>query len=125
MNTLSWLIYAAGISGNLAGYAMFGVIACVIWFVGLQMAAQHAADFHKDADATLRRRLSMKSFPFAVAFAIISSVIPSKETVYAIAASEMGERAIATPTGGKAVKALNAWLDKQIEDEPEPKPDKD
>lgn len=40
--------------------------------------------------------------------------LPSRETVLAIAASEMGERALQTPTATKAFKALDAWLDKQI-----------
>lgn len=51
--------------------------------------------------------------------------LPAKDTVLAIAASEMGERALNTPTAGKAFKALDAWLDKQIDPPKEEKTDED
>lgn len=41
-------------------------------------------------------------------------LFPSSGTIYAIAASEMGERVLTSETGGKAVQALDAWLDRQI-----------
>lgn len=40
--------------------------------------------------------------------------MPSKDTVYAIAASEMGESVLKSETGSLATQALNAWLKKQI-----------
>jgi hypothetical protein len=45
---------------------------------------------------------------------VISCCLPSQTTMYAIAASQMGEQALKTPLAGKAGKALEAWLDKQI-----------
>lgn len=42
--------------------------------------------------------------------------IPSSKTIYAIAASEMGEEVLASPTADKAHKALDAWLDDQIKE---------
>ena len=50
----------------------------------------------------------------AIALVVVSLAVPSKDTVYAIAASEVGEEIVKSETAGKAVKALNAWLDKQI-----------
>lgn len=43
-----------------------------------------------------------------------AALLPGRDTVYAIAASEMGEQALKTPLAGKAEKALEAWLDHQI-----------
>lgn len=48
------------------------------------------------------------------ASALLFCAFPASGTIYAIAASEMGERVVNSETGDKAVKALNAWLDKQI-----------
>lgn len=57
-------------------------------------------------------------FKLGIIAALVIIPVPSKDTIYAIAASEMGERALASPTGDRAVKALNAWLDRQIAREP-------
>lgn len=40
--------------------------------------------------------------------------IPNKDTLYAIATSQVGEQVLSTPLAAKAEKALEAWLDKQI-----------
>jgi hypothetical protein len=48
------------------------------------------------------------------ALVIAAALLPSKTTLYAIAAVNVGETAIHTPTGDKALRALNAWLDRQI-----------
>jgi len=118
MNTLSWMIYAADVAESARN--IFGVVT----FFGCLGAALLAVPFLAGTDcaseedqATLRKALKVC---LIVAFAsrLIALPIPSKETVYAIAASEMGERALNTPTADKAVKALNAWLDKQIAPEP-------
>lgn len=123
MNSLSWLIYLAELTGSLQGAAIFGLVCSVLWFAGLQIGGAFAADFPSDPEtAASRRTLSLKAIPFGAVFLLLSCIIPSKTTVYAIAASEMGESALNTETGGKAVKALNAWLDHQIaNDKPEGK----
>lgn len=57
---------------------------------------------------------------YALAACVLTVVVvPSSDTVYAIAASEMGERVLSSPTAGKALKALDHWLDRQIDDEPQ------
>lgn len=123
MNSLSWMIYLADVVGTakvMFGLALGGAAA---WFVFLQIAAAHAADFGDDADIAPRRKLSFKAFPFAIAFSVAIVLVPSTSTIYAIAASEMGEKVINTPTAGKAIKALDAWLDRQIDGEPAAKKD--
>lgn len=59
-------------------------------------------------------------WPLAVWAAVLVSTnfIPSRDTFYAIAASEMGEQALKTPIATKAGKALEKWLDEQIGDKP-------
>lgn len=117
MNDLSWMIYFASVVGGVNG-AIFAVIfGSIIWFVGLQIAGIVAADW-PNADyelASARRSLSFKAFPYFAAAMALQIVVPSQNTIYAIAASEYGEKALNSETGGKAVTALNKWLDKQIE----------
>jgi hypothetical protein len=71
---------------------------------------------HKAMMATLKKVPKIAAIVF-LSSSLTASIIPSKETVYAIAASEMGENVLNTQTGDKAVKALNAWLDRQITQE--------
>lgn len=55
--------------------------------------------------------------PAIIAAAVCSVVfvfVPQKNTVYAIAASEVGEEVLKSETADKAMTALNAWLDRQI-----------
>lgn len=114
MNSLSWMIYAADVVGT------------VDWFFNLCLFLSAgggfiwiAFGFHggcwEPRDWKVWRDTGFKFLlPAAVAGLLVSSVVPSEETVYAIAASEMGEKALNSETGGKAVKALRAWLDRQI-----------
>lgn len=44
----------------------------------------------------------------------LASLCPSSDTVYAVAASQVGEQALKTPLAAKAGKAIDAWLDRQI-----------
>lgn len=62
-------------------------------------------------------RLSVSLFVLSI---IGANALPSKDTMYAIAASEVGESVLNSPTGSKAVQALNAWLDRQINPAPKP-----
>lgn len=117
MNSLSWIIYFAEVSGEVKGmlrtitvvgflaYAVFLIHGNFRWFV---------YDIENDGilirfGETWRKALLL----FVPAF--LAAIFPSQDTVYAIAVSELGEEVLSTETGGKAVEALNAWLDRQID----------
>lgn len=110
MNSLSWMIYLADVAdaanGALIALCVIGVGAGGITLVVL-------IDEGKEDVATIKR-IAFKAVAAIAATITLIVAIPDDETVYAIAASEMGESALNTETGGKAVKALNAWLDRQI-----------
>lgn len=119
MNELSWLIYAADVAGSVKTVAVVGSIAigmgCALsTFGGLMICSSSWSD--EDEKKTGRSLLNAwKKWVIAFSSLVaIASLTPSQSTIYAIAASEMGERVITSETGGKAVKALNAWLDKQV-----------
>jgi len=117
MNSLSWLLYTADVVGGLGSFLSLiafvsGIGSCTSLLIFLPMAEHNASD---QAFANNRKILKAMVITFLVT-ALINTTIPSKETVYAIAASEMGEKALSTPTASKAMKALNHWLDKQVEE---------
>lgn len=119
MNELSWLIYAADVADSAGGWLWFGGIAGGI--VSIVGAGAYAISLDESFDAeeakpirSFAGRLWKWSLPLLVFSVVVSVAVPGRETVYAIAASEMGERVLTSETGGKAVEALNAWLDRQI-----------
>jgi hypothetical protein len=105
MNTALWMLYLADVASSAS--------VCLI-LSGLLLMAAFAvwtiARFMEDAKTPPPRWLLI------VAFSAwgVSVVIPGKQTFYAIAAANVGEKALQTQTGDKAVRALNAWLDRQI-----------
>lgn len=114
MNELSWLIYAADVAGSLKGIGWTAAIGGVFVALGTSAVAAMLKGEGEDEIAARVWRWA-KGAMVVVGVSIIPVVIvPSSNTLYAIAASEMGEHVIASETGGKAVEALNAWLDRQI-----------
>lgn len=116
LNQLSQLLYWGNVLGNLGGLLVFfGILLVIATIVSIITAFVFA-----DSGLKLKNKVWIPS-TFSAAFFILTlcswtgaAFCPSKETVYAIAASEMGERALQTPLASKAGKALEAWLDKQI-----------
>lgn len=117
MNTLSLLIYAADVAGNigalLIALAVFGSSAITFFTIcGVIFRSEGEVEKGK-----YLHRMAIKLCPFLAAVLVLSIFLPTQTTIYAIAASEMGEDVLDSETGGKAVEALNEWLDRQIEGE--------
>lgn len=107
MNNLSWMIYAADVASGV------GTLVAVGAGVSLCGAAGAALfGFIEEQPAAVK--LAGTALKFAIPAAILAAVIPAPTTIYAIAASEMGEDVLNSETGGKAMQALDAWLDRQI-----------
>lgn len=102
MNSLSWFLYLAGIINNLQGF-----LTCV--GLTLCMGAGIAAGPFELGLKRVRFYLGLSFLLLTVA-----AVLPDKQTLYAIAASEMGEKAIQTTVGKKAINAIELWIDSQI-----------
>ena len=123
MNQLSWLLYAADVANNLGWiigrFELIGVIALVIWAItGFCMVDSR----HTELEYWKTwRKLGFTGIPLLVVLLVVGALIPSKDTVYGIAASEMGEKFSKTQTFNKAEAALNAWLDRQISPKQEEK----
>lgn len=109
MGDIIWLMYLAGVVSSFG--TVLGVATMVaLGFAGIARLATAVND--EPCPASVKPALII-----AASCAVIASIIPSKTTIYAAAAVAAGDKALATPTGDKAVRALNAWLDKQIADD--------
>lgn len=122
MNSVSWMIYLAGLSGNLSAVltaiglaSMAGCIALLI-YGGSMKECQPVKDPRWMKGHGLQK-LAIKCTGVPITLFLVAAILPSTDTVYAIAVSEFGEEALHTDMADKASQALNAWLDRQIEGE--------
>ena len=113
MNQLSWLLYLADVSASSEGWLIFfGVVAFVLGAISTIIYLGMKAD--GEEPPKIMAPLSGYSIVTVMICVLLSVTLPSRETVYAIAASELGEQVLNSDTGQRAGRALNAWLDKQI-----------
>lgn len=118
MNSLSWLIYLAealSSADNLFG--AISVIACVMAiFSG-------AAMFFFQGDGDIDISLIKKTFKITAVVCAVSSliavVLPSKQTIILIAASELGQAAIQSEGAQRVIdpslRYVESWLNNEIE----------
>lgn len=107
MNQLSWLLYWGNVAGNLG--QLFGISGVILLFAGCGVVLFASSSYES-------LNLKWAILPFCLSFILWfgAALMPNQTTVYAIAASQMGEQALKSPIVGKAGQALTAWLDKQI-----------
>lgn len=104
MNGLSWIIYGAGVAGGVkvilelvSAFSALGVLAALAAIYG-------PADWRSDTlEEKIRKKSQrasgakwLKRLPIiSLAFALSSVLIPNKESIYLIGASQAGEQIIA------------------------------
>jgi uncharacterized membrane protein YcgQ (UPF0703/DUF1980 family) len=125
MNQLSWLIYLAGTSGYIGGWlAFFAVVTFILCLFLTLWYFFSATDKNSEHPTPPPPRAAPLMYVLFIFFLVTSTAMPNRETVLAIAASEMGEKlannAHMVQTTNKAFAALDRWLDSQIAAE-EPK----
>lgn len=126
MNQLSWLLYIGDVLGNIGPtfviLSFLSAIGVIFYVVAYCTTGDNLSNYEWDKDKTARltkdRRVAKGYATLCLSlmfvFALIATFCPSKDTVYAIAASQVGEQILKTPLANKAEKALEGWLDKQI-----------
>lgn len=109
MNDLSWLIYFADVADGLE----FAISVSI--FVSAILIPVSCAVACHDYEVKVHNLpfKSIASWFFILVLLLIA--IPSKTTIYAIVASEMGEEVLGSETASKAMKAVDLWLDRQID----------
>lgn len=116
MNNLSWFLYLADVVDKLGvtAWTFFGLASLGTFFVGVGRIINHAEstaynvkDSFKAATNTLAWVL-----PVVMGFSLLIGILaPSKQTLYAMATSEVAEEALESPVARKAVGALERYLD--------------
>lgn len=141
MNQLSLLMYWGGVAGNFGGLSIFlgivfVVVAVITYIIHMLMINDLAFSlrYTNDNSAEIKAiwekekpRLPYVWLVLGVLLWVLSAFCPDKDTMYAIAASQMGEKALQSPLAGKTEKALESWLDRQLTPAVDPTPvaDKD
>lgn len=97
MNSLSWTLYLIEVITNVNFVAAAwliggGVAIALMWFFGGMMLDLQCSVDTADTGYSIMRRVSKIWAAGAVFAAIICIFVPSKQTFYLIAASEIGER---------------------------------
>lgn len=125
MNQVSWLIYLSNVSGNMGSFFAWIGAACIIGgaaffiasYVMLDVVNSWSEDAEKKAAIKVfknQRATSVFCMCSSFFFFFCGSLMPSQNTVLAIAASQFGEQMLHTKTVTLAEQALNSWLQKQI-----------
>lgn len=104
-----WVIYLADVS---QGLSVFFGISAAIGIVGGIGAAAFCSDFD------IKTKIPMALIIAGVLSAPISILLPSKQTIYMMAAAKVGQDIVTAPetkeVGGKLLKLLNQKLDEQL-----------
>lgn len=121
MNQLSWMLYLASVAGNFNSFFWLSLLFLIIVTIILSIRYFILLDeLYDDAKKAFKPTFLKSVVPFYVVLSILFLVVPGRNTIYAIAASEMGERMMHTTVATKAEKALEAWLDQQIAEASKP-----
>ena len=114
MNTLSWFLYLAEVLGNVQFACVAGIILAGLGFIPCGIAWCEC----EDATAT---QWMKRLFISVLVMAAIGVIIPSKQTMYAIAVSQMGEKIVQSDAvqevASDATKALRQWIKSQLKEE--------
>lgn len=137
MNSLSWFLYIVDISGGIQGFFIFLSVASLISFVVFIItgAALRDRSYRGYGNQEERTSLGIKFhkrsplfFVPLIIFFLLAVAIPSKETLYLIGASQVGEQVVALQEvqeiGGDigdlakdAIKLLREKIKESVSDE--------
>lgn len=117
MNDLSWMLYWADVLPSLS--VTVTVLSAVSGLAAIILVPTVFIIGEDDGWSVVKRGVRAIRYPLYAWLALLAAAqfVPSRDTFYAIAASEMGEEALKSPIASKAGKALENWLDQQLADE--------
>jgi hypothetical protein len=118
MNSLSWLIYFAGLVHSLIFITVIVSFVCfTIWII-----ARCAFIMHHERMITKEDQEQLPSGNYLIVGFIcagIASILPSKNTVMLIAASELGQRLVTSQqvvdVVDPSIELLKTWIKKESE----------
>lgn len=105
MNNLSWFIYLADVIPGLGGLLVFVTIVCVFGFFLHMFLVWVSEDLVKP---------NYNVLAIIIAIALLSCLIPSKETLYLIAGSETAEAVATTEVGQEVLNDIHEVIKVQL-----------
>lgn len=109
MNNLSWFLYLAEVFPRLSALGfVLGLVTCLLMLCFIDPMFTEGS---KKAGKPILTGLLL-TFVFSVTLAVF---IPSKDTIYLIAASEAGEMVVKTPEAQEVLSDLKEILNVQLE----------
>jgi len=125
MNSLSWILYFVDVTyqvqGLLIAVMIVGWMIYAIWraFVGIWASSIWSSDEDGVVEQKKKAQLlpilpSKWYFAATIAVSLLLTLIPSKDTVYMIAASEAGEYVVNTPEAQEMLGDLKSILKMQL-----------
>lgn len=126
MNSLSWFLYWIDVLGSLSAILSVGSVLLIVALIATWIICGLGIEDIHDNNARLAIRKERRAWTWRFAImsascAVIASFMPSKGTMYAIAASQVGEQVVKSEAvqgmASDAQKALQQWIKKQIEPE--------
>lgn len=116
MNTLSFILYLADVSGFIDRFASIigigGIIIAIIAFTIGQLAVTEENYTGKaEEERKVVRAFAFGLLKYAMPALLLATFIPSQKTLYLIAASEIGEEVVMSETGEKVLNIINDKLD--------------
>jgi len=120
VNSLSWMIYLASVTdtmrenfGALLGFTAFSTVMLSI--------GAFLAKILEDVELPFYRTYMKVAVPVMVVSFVFSNVLPKKETLMLIAASEFGDRIMTQQKIGErivdpSINLLQEWIKKQTEE---------
>lgn len=115
MNTLSWILYGADVAGSLGVF--FGSIGavCLFLFIPASVIAYLIVwnvgdNVEYGASQQYLRKIAKMLGVIGLVSVLISTLIPRRETIYMIAASEVGEVVVDSPEAREILTELKKTI---------------
>jgi len=115
MNDLTWFLYFVDISQNITPLVVLFGIALIA--IGFAIPPKGVQPFGYDHEFPFQGvgRLKNWFIGWAVAIAFVC-LIPTKETMYMMAASEAGEAALKSPQGKEVLDKIDLIINNQLDE---------
>jgi hypothetical protein len=125
MNSLSWFLYWIDVLNSMSNILTIISILLIAAIIALWVACSFRLESggceDKDLVRSSRSKWTWRFSMLSLFCAFTACFMPSKSTMYAIAASQVGERVAQSEAvqgiANDATKALQIWIKKQIEPE--------
>lgn len=125
MNSVSWFLYWIEVINSLGVVLTVAAVCSLVFAILYFLFSSITLDMESETTAEkIRARRSgvmWRLIPIGAVCGVIACFFPSKGTLYAMAASEVGGRVIQSEQvrgiADDATKALHQWIKKQIEPE--------